>query len=381
MNLVISRGPMQVAVPNVVGDTQSSATTAITGAGLTLGTVSQGFSGTAAFGSIMSQSPAAGTAATSGSAVNLVVSSTFAALSVTMVSPRAGHTATLLNSGDVILMGGDDKFPSTGTTYGSAELYNPTANTFAAISASMTTARENFAAALLPNGQVLVTGGFNNNTPDLSSAELYDPVAGTFTALNAAMTSVRSAHTATLLQSGKVLITGGTDQTGNALNSAELYDPVAQTFTAITATMTTTRQGHTATMISDGTVLLTGGFDANKNNLNTAEIYDPVANSFTALSATMTSARALHRAALLANGQVLITGGGSGPEVLASLTVLNTAEVYDPTAKTFTGVVATLTVPRAGHTETLLPGGQILITGGASSTNGAALATAEQSGP
>ncbi|MGB6353465.1 MAG: PASTA domain-containing protein, partial [Steroidobacteraceae bacterium] len=94
VNLVISSGPATVAVPNVAGDTQAAATTAITGAGLKVGTVTQGFSSTLSAGSVMSLNPAAGTAVAPGSVVNLVVSSTFAALSATMVSPRAGHTAT-----------------------------------------------------------------------------------------------------------------------------------------------------------------------------------------------------------------------------------------------------------------------------------------------
>jgi len=63
-----------VAVPNVVGQTQAAATTAITGAGLVLGTVTQQSSTTVTSGDVISESPAAGTNVASGSAVNLVVS-------------------------------------------------------------------------------------------------------------------------------------------------------------------------------------------------------------------------------------------------------------------------------------------------------------------
>jgi DNA-binding beta-propeller fold protein YncE len=69
-----STAPVQVAVPNVVGQTQAAATTAITGAGLSVGVVSQQSSSTVASGSVISESPAAGTNVSSGSAVNLVVS-------------------------------------------------------------------------------------------------------------------------------------------------------------------------------------------------------------------------------------------------------------------------------------------------------------------
>ena len=67
--------PTSIAVPNVTGQTQAAATSAITGAGLTVGGVTQQSSSTVASGSVISQSPAAGTSVASGSAVSLVVSS------------------------------------------------------------------------------------------------------------------------------------------------------------------------------------------------------------------------------------------------------------------------------------------------------------------
>jgi hypothetical protein len=63
-----------ITVPNVVGLTQAAGTSAITAAGLTLGTVTTASSATVAAGSVISQSPPAGNSAASGSAVNLVVS-------------------------------------------------------------------------------------------------------------------------------------------------------------------------------------------------------------------------------------------------------------------------------------------------------------------
>jgi VWFA-related protein len=75
VNIVVSLGPVQVQVPNVVGQSQSAATTALTNAHLAVGTVTQQNSTTVAAGSVISQSPAAGTTVNENSAVNLVVSS------------------------------------------------------------------------------------------------------------------------------------------------------------------------------------------------------------------------------------------------------------------------------------------------------------------
>src|SRR5438046_5188126 len=67
--------PPTVLVPNVVGQMQAAATSAITSAGLTLGTVTMQSSTTVASGNVISESPADGTRVAKGSAVNLVVSS------------------------------------------------------------------------------------------------------------------------------------------------------------------------------------------------------------------------------------------------------------------------------------------------------------------
>ena len=75
VDFVVSIGPAPVMVPNVVGLTQSAAQTEIAAAGLTLGTVSQAYSGTVPLGMVISQDPAEGTSVDAGSAVLLEVSS------------------------------------------------------------------------------------------------------------------------------------------------------------------------------------------------------------------------------------------------------------------------------------------------------------------
>ena len=73
VSLVLSSGG--IAVPNVVGDTQGAAQSAITAAGLTLGAVTSQASNTVANGSVISENPAAGTGVVAGTSVALVVSS------------------------------------------------------------------------------------------------------------------------------------------------------------------------------------------------------------------------------------------------------------------------------------------------------------------
>ncbi len=87
---VLSVGSISVLVPNTTGLTQAAASAAITGAGLSVGTVTTQSSATVAAGLVISESPVAKSSVASGSAVNLVVSS--GPLAATPVlSPAGGN--------------------------------------------------------------------------------------------------------------------------------------------------------------------------------------------------------------------------------------------------------------------------------------------------
>src|SRR6266496_3975769 len=77
-----------------------------------------------------------------------------------------------------------------------------------AATGSLNTARVRHTASLLPNGMVLVAGGFDTSGFFTSSAELYDPASGTWTATGSLNTG-RYGHTASLLPNGMVLVAGG----------------------------------------------------------------------------------------------------------------------------------------------------------------------------
>lgn len=94
---------------------------------------------------------------------------------------------------------------------------------------SMATTRIGHTATLLQSGKVLVVGGVG--TDYLASAELYDPTTGTWTGTGS-LPAARYGHTATLLPNGKVLVVGGTDSTNARVSSAQLYDPAAGTWMA-----------------------------------------------------------------------------------------------------------------------------------------------------
>ena len=96
---------------------------------------------------------------------------------------RSNHTATLVPGGRVLIAGGVGfRDPHSGTYYDntlkSAELYDPAAATWTYTS-SLNVARLRHTATLLDDGSVLVVGGVGGDTSSgyalLSTAELYLP--------------------------------------------------------------------------------------------------------------------------------------------------------------------------------------------------------------
>ena len=140
------------------------------------------------------------------------------------------HNATLLPGGTVLFTGG---YPGNGwdgdpRSLALSELFDPVTDTWEMVG-SLNEARDGHTATLLPDGSLLAAGGFDWNIRFqdytlpmyVGTAERYDPAAGTWTAI-ASLVSARYGHTATLLPDGSVLVVGGWGIAG-ILASAELY--------------------------------------------------------------------------------------------------------------------------------------------------------------
>jgi uncharacterized repeat protein (TIGR01451 family) len=267
-------------------------------------------------------------------------------------SGRSQHTATLLPSGKVLIAGGRNFID----ILASADIYDPASNTWSAAS-SMKTGRYFHTATLLPSGKVLVAGGVSDlgGGAVLASAELYDPTSNTWSAAGSLATA-HGYHTATLLPSGKVLLAGG-----NSFNNAELYDPATNSWSAA-GVISSAHYFSTATLLLSGKVFLAGGYTGG-NFLATAEIYDPASNSWSP-AASMALARGKHVATLLVSGKVFVAGGASGPG-----TATASAELYDPANNTWSSAGSLTTARFYASASLLPSGKVLVAGGGNSVTN------------
>jgi hypothetical protein len=144
---------------------------------------------------------------------------------------RAFNTMTYLTSnGKVLVAGGRTDQSGTAGVTNSAEVWDPSTGTWSATATTMTAARAYHTATALNTGQVLVAGGVNGcgmtGCTALASAELYDPTTNAWTATGSMATARAGAvRLASGPNSGDVLVAGGGGKGTVALTSAELYVP------------------------------------------------------------------------------------------------------------------------------------------------------------
>lgn len=178
-------------------------------------------------------------------------------------------------------------------------------------------------------------------------------------------------HSSTLLPDGRVLIVCGSPGAADYPTvDVEIFDLSTHTFRSLPMDL---RTFCTATLLRSGMVLVAGGQTANypQTFTNTAELFDPTTGLFQT-TGSMTVPRTGHTATLLADGKVLIAGGRNNDGIT------QTAEIYDPATGTFLRT-GDMVAARWGHTATLLANGKVLVTGGRSQPGGdaEALTTAE----
>jgi hypothetical protein len=246
-----------------------------------------------------------------------------------MTVPRAVATATRLGDGRILIAGGcTDNGCDLGSAGGeTAELFDPATGTFAR-TGDLTLFRDDHAAIALPDGGVLLIGGWGADRQVLASTDLFDPATGTF-APGPTMGSPRAGAFPVELADGRILLTGGFTGTRPTTVASEIFDPEAGTMTS-TGGLGRPRGAYAAARLADGRVLVAGGLSDGVVS-PTAEVYDPRTGAFSA-TGSMATPRYKGGAILLPNGRVMVFGGSG--DIDGTITYAST-ELYDPATGTF----------------------------------------------
>jgi MYXO-CTERM domain-containing protein len=198
-------------------------------------------------------------------------------------APRGFGTATVLADGRVLVVGGCAD-PLCTTVLGDAAVYDPVANSWAA-AGTMSSPRAGHTATLLNDGTVLVAGGCTDATctTALKTVDIWsasggldggtDGGVGSQFVAGPPMAGAKHHHTASLLRNGEVLMAGGADSTGSSVPTSEVYLPVAHQWIG-TSALFMSRAFHIGVPLSDGRVLVSGGCNP-QTCIPFAEVFSP----------------------------------------------------------------------------------------------------------
>lgn len=186
-------------------------------------------------------------------------------LPVGLVRARADHTATRLADGTVLFCGG---VGAGGEGLDTCEVFTPPPSLtdpttydearFDQAVGRMSTGRFGHTATLLDTGEVLLVGGGDVEN-DQAAADLFDPAAGRVTATGVPNLP-RRFHGAMLLGNGRVLVVGGETYAGGLapLKEAEVYERASGQFVPV-EDMDEARVSPLLFLTVDGSVIVTGG--------------------------------------------------------------------------------------------------------------------------
>ena len=287
---------------------------------------------------------------------------------------------------------------------GQPQVWNPATGSFTEVPEPV----ELFCAghALLPDGRVLVAGGHISDDHGLRDITIFNPGTRTWSR-STPMRRGRWYPTTTTLASGAVVIIAGRDEAGTVVGEPEVWEsgsvrvlntasrafpyypraflaPNGRLFYAGEQRRTRylnpsgtgswtvagdrlygTRDYGAAVMYDEGKILYVGG----GRTTNTAEIIDLNSSAPTwRWTGSMAFPRRHHNATVLPTGEVLVTGGSRGTSFDDQTRPVRAAELWNPVTGAWS-TLASNAVTRTYHgTSILLPDGRVLHAGSGSST-------------
>ncbi len=304
----------------------------------------------------------------------------------TLSTPRSYLTATELDDGRVLVIGG---YSGGGSALATTEIWNPVTRTIAS-GPSLNVARAKHSAVLLGSGDVAVFGGLDGTGGPLDSVEIarFSPegapqIATTLlSGANSTLTVAQHSPAAVLLPDLTVLVTGGINSAGNAVQSAQILDPqndenrdglgleiTKDPILVVVGGMNQARKSGAATPLVQGHVLFSGG---SAPATDTLEIFNYETRTFQTVNTTMPDGgRAQHSAVRMGDGSVLIAGGTTDPD---NHTIVGGADIFVLGAQvgntwdaSWLPVNGDMVTPRRGAAGVAINNGRTMFVGGMSS--------------
>lgn len=291
--------------------------------------------------------------------------------------PRYLHTATRLNSGKILVVGGASSIvsgatstedPGGGITSLTAvsELYDPASASFN-LTGSLAVARFLHSAVLLPDGKVLIVGGEDQQHAAAQTAELYDPASGTFTPAGTMHLPRKGTSTATLIsgtgEPARVLVYGGT--VAGSPTSTEIWSQASNSFSPGPEMQPNQPFFPTPVESSRGQFEVVGGLDSIDSVTSHTQILT-IPSAFRD-GPSLNLPRQNHTLTALAGGSGVLVTGGSSEQTASGVT----AEIKNGTQWALLsgkgacpGSPGCMVAARSLHTATLLPDGTVFLAGG-----------------
>ncbi len=267
-----------------------------------------------------------------------------------------------LRDGNVLMAGGDSLADPT-----SVQIFDPVTSTYQEVVGDIPTGGGS--AIQLTDGRVLLVSLRRQDALG-SPVFLVDPSLRATRQILSEQQAVRlwgagATPGLAMLPNGQVLMTGSNDVNGRAL----LFDPQTETF-AETATVSKPRIDHATFALRDGRILIAGGSAAlyvaaptygSDGDFDDVEIYDPATGLFSA-AGTMPTVRGPTWAAATADGRVLLVHVGDTSTAFGEEPAHPVAmDLFDPTTGTFSALDGQRWF--GPPTMTAIPNGSVLLTG------------------
>ncbi len=249
------------------------------------------------------------------------------------------------HDGRVLIAGGRDP---PNKSLASTEIFDPARGEWTPTDL-LTHARDQHTATVLADGRVLVVGGHEGPTEYeqgiIASTELFDPSVQTWRTTRSMLGRGQALHTASLLPDGRVLVVGGFVDGGmdsiRETSVAQVFDPISETWTAAADCdpyrpffarrpfgrehLGAGRAFHTVTPLLDGRLLLVGGGLPSMKPLS----FEPRSGIWSFAGSPHIS-RFFHAAVRLSEGRVVVIGGFTGTLWSGDEQLTSSVEVYEP---------------------------------------------------